>query len=257
MAAAFFFVKIFLKKESEEPAKIETNEGEIISRCRTDFKEAAKQIGQKAVYANVSPYQQNYFVDEMEERWGNFTFLNFQYRACQLMTGEIKDKETAFLYTTPDLQDTLLKLFDSSNALYQIFKSGTCSSAKESIQIVKNLLMKPFRDVDDDKLCNLLKKGDTEEGIKKICLEDKDCFFFLKGGQENIIQIEHPIWQALAHYLDALRGKDGKRCPYENTSNFMGFELFPRISCEYYFSENNRNFCDKIYNEIENNYCSS
>jgi hypothetical protein len=258
--AVTFLYFFYLRERAKEETKYQHVNEEIAFQCQTTFVTEAKSLDPAASYASLIPYKSKYFSDaglktENDKKWVEFVAAKQQYDACQLTVGQ-QSKEQLFSYWDEESLLEMFKMFEVANSVFEIFKQSDCGaiallSVKKLIDITPTL-----KDADSQKLCTVLKNSGSDQQIKEMCGDNNDCYLLLKGNMENFSQIENKRWLAVAYYLAALRENKEELCAKENEI-YPSYATVQKISCEYYFSQEDKNFCDQIYNDIKKKYCGN
>lgn len=208
---------------------------------------SARAIDETKDYVEI--YQKN-----IKNSIDKFSFLLEQYDFCRLWQGASQN-EVFNQYLSEQERNSALTHFAIHEASNKIFKSTSCDSP-EIIQYsyrLKNLTPE-LKDVYAEKICHFFKNGGLDEELKTFCLGNRNCFIILKNERDLYKEMlldgkEEKSREDSFKYITALRTNNKKYCPEIN-------DWFARIACQIYFIDNNPNYCDKIFNELNQETCS-
>ena len=196
----------------------------------------------------IEVYQKN-----IKKPIDKFSFLLEQYDFCRLWQGASQN-EVFTQYLSEQERNSALTHFAIHEANNNIFKSASCD-LPEVIQYSYRLksLISDLRNVYAGKICHYLKNGGSDEELKTFCLGNRYCFIVFKNERE--LYKEMPLDNKPEEsredgfkYKTALRTNNKKYCLEIN-------DWFVRIACQIYFIDNNPNYCDKIFNALNQETC--
>lgn len=207
---------------------------------------SARAIDETKDYIEI--YQKN-----IKNPIDKFSFLLQQYDFCRLWQGA-SQAEVFTQYVSEKDKNWALVYFDAYETITKIFKSANCDSP-EVIQGSYHLksLVPEFKDVYAEKICHFLKNGGSDEELKSFCSGNRNCFIIFKNERELYKEMllggSEENREDIFKCISALRTNNKKYCPEI-------YDWLARTFCQAYFIEDNPNFCDKIFNELNQETCS-
>jgi len=247
VAGIFFYFSLAKIKNYLIPTQ---KEEEIVSQAATSLCEqfpSAKAIDETKDYIEI------YYQKDIKNPIDKFSFLLEQYDFCRLWQGASQN-EVFTQYISENDKSVALLYFDVYETINKIFKSNNCDSP-EVIQYgyhIKNLIS-TYKNVYAEEICYFFKNGGSDEELKTFCSGNRYCFIVLKNDQNLYKEMaldgrSEEDREDDFNYMTALRTNDKKYCLEIN-------DWFERISCQIYFVEDNPNFCDKIFNALNQETC--